>query len=159
MLSLVSKGGEAGRDVREEGGGGRGDYLCFDQHQHGAGEAAGQRRGERCGVFLHSTRRGGSSLALYANQQDPSAAKSHDHTRGGWGLHSADPAERAGLCQLSDDVMIYFEEVMSGLCSERNGVSLAGWLRVVRCQDPTRPPRRGARAHSKVPLSHRAVED
>lgn len=45
--------------------------------------------------------------------------------RGGWGLHTADPAERGvreGLCQLSDDVMIYFEEVMSGLCSEAGGV-------------------------------------
>jgi len=56
---------------------------------------------------------------------------SHDHAEGGWGLHLADPAEREGLCQLSDDVMIYFEEVMSGLCSEAGGVysgSGAGWF-------------------------------
>lgn len=33
-------------------------------------------------------------------------------------LHRADTAKREGLCQLGDDVMIYFEEVMSGLCSE-----------------------------------------
>lgn len=33
-------------------------------------------------------------------------------------LHRADTAKREGLCQLSDDVMIYFEEVMSGFCSE-----------------------------------------
>lgn len=31
------------------------------------------------------------------------------------GLHSVDTE---GLCQLGDDVMIYFEEVMSGFCSE-----------------------------------------
>lgn len=36
-------------------------------------------------------------------------------TRTGGGLHSVDTE---GLCQLSDDVMIYFEEVMSGFCSE-----------------------------------------
>lgn len=34
---------------------------------------------------------------------------------GGWVLHYADTV---GLCQLGDDVMIYFEEVMSGFCSE-----------------------------------------
>lgn len=37
-------------------------------------------------------------------------------------LHRAATAERAGLCQLSHDVMIYFEEVMSGLCSEAGRV-------------------------------------
>lgn len=31
------------------------------------------------------------------------------------GVHSADTV---GLCQLGDDVMIYFEEVMSGFCSD-----------------------------------------
>lgn len=31
-------------------------------------------------------------------------------------------AKREGLCQLSDDVMIYFEEVMSALCSEAGRV-------------------------------------
>lgn len=47
---------------------------------------------------------------------------SHDHAGRGWSSHSADPPEQEGLCQLSDDVMIYFEEVMSGLCSEAGGV-------------------------------------
>lgn len=39
----------------------------------------------------------------------------HMTRTGGGGLHSVDTE---GLCQLSDDVMIYFEEVMSGFCSE-----------------------------------------
>lgn len=44
----------------------------------------------------------------------------HMTRMGGWGgargvMHSADTV---GLCQLGDDVMIYFEEVMSGFCSE-----------------------------------------
>lgn len=54
-----------------------------------------------------------------------SALKSHDQAVGGW----AGAAKREGLCQLGDDVMIYFEEVMSGLCSEAGGVyssSVAG---------------------------------
>lgn len=80
--------------------------------------------GERCRVFLHSTggEGGGTSLVLYENQQDPRARVSHDHAEGGWSPLGTDPAEREGLCQLSDDVMIYFEEVMSGLCSEAGGV-------------------------------------
>lgn len=60
--------------------------------------------------------------APYENQQDPRACTSHDYTEGGWGPLGTDPAEREGLCQLGDDVMIYFEEVMSGLCSEAGGV-------------------------------------
>lgn len=84
-------------------------------------------REKRSRVFLHSNGEGGgggTSLALYDNQQ--SALKSHDQAVGGW----AGAAKREGLCQLSDDVMIYFEEVMSGLCSEAWGVyssSVAGW--------------------------------
>lgn len=79
------------------------------------------RRGERCRVFLHSTGGGGSSLALHANKIPEH--RCHMITLGeGWDLPSADPAEQEGLCQLSGDVMIYFEEVMSGLCSEAGGV-------------------------------------
>lgn len=52
---------------------------------------------------------------------------SRDHTEGGWALHSSD-LELEGLCQLSNDVMIYFEEVMSGLCSEAGVYSAYSWI-------------------------------
>lgn len=58
----------------------------------GANTAEGEGRWERC-RGLPENRRGGkkkgegaeSSLALYANQQDPKAQMSHDQDRGGSG--------------------------------------------------------------------------
>lgn len=47
-------------------------------------------------------------------------------------LHRADTAQREGLCQLGDDVMIYFEEVMSGLCSEAWPRSTVALLNLAR---------------------------
>lgn len=47
-------------------------------------------------------------------------------------LHRADTAKREGLCQLRDDVMIYFEEVMSGLCSEAWSRSTVALLNLTR---------------------------
>ncbi|TNN84312.1 hypothetical protein EYF80_005305 [Liparis tanakae] len=99
---------------------GREDDSCFSISTN---IAEGVRREERCRVFLHSSGGGGggSSLAPYANKIPEH--RCHMIALGeGWDLPSADPAEQEGLCQLSGDVMIYFEEMMSGLCSEAGGV-------------------------------------
>lgn len=50
-------------------------------------------------------------------------------------LHRADTAKREGLCQLGDDVMIYFEEVMSGLCSEAWARSTVALLNLTATAD------------------------
>lgn len=49
----------------------------------------------------------------------PEQQRSCDHSRGRERLGTCTPPIQPseGLCQLSDDVMIYFEEVMSSLCS------------------------------------------
>lgn len=62
---------------------------------------------------------------------------SRDHTEGGWALHSTD-LEWEGLCQLSNDVMIYFEEMMSGLCSEASDYSGYRWIALIS-QLPAEP--------------------
>lgn len=112
------------------------DLSCYHQHRQ-------SRREEACRVFLFGTGGGGggggtSLTSPYENQQCPIALMSHDHSEclgGGDGLF-ANPAEREGLCQLSHDVMIYFEEVMSGLCSEAAGVySHSGYFSLLSCTE------------------------
>lgn len=86
--------------------------MCFHQHRHEHG-AEGEKQAPRG--------EGESSLARYANQQDPKPQMSHDlqsEGRVGRGLSRANTAKQEGLCQFSDDVIMYFEEVMSGLCSD-----------------------------------------
>lgn len=123
MLCTVSGewGGEGEREVREKGG--REGRLFVlpsasawaQRRKRGEGRDAGSSgkwewKEEEEEVSL-------PSLCMQINRI-PEHRCHMTAAGGGWGLHRADTAEWEGLCQLSDDVMIYFEEVMSGFCSE-----------------------------------------
>lgn len=95
-----------GREGCKGEGGREGGLFLLPSAVEGDGDSSGrlERKEERMSL---------PSLCMQINRIPEH--RCHMTTRS---LHCADTAKREGLCQLSDDVMIYFEEVMSGLCSE-----------------------------------------